>query len=181
LCAGATQAEPSPTVRYLTGESVSLLEWGIFRLETRVQAFIWDDLDTKTQSQRASVKYDWDKNQLTVNLAIYPRYPNFEKSTPKEICGSLMGQMKYYFGVAPGPAEVSRAMRNLYGIGTYFRHQYFVKANAPKTLDEDMETITTLEIDVMASKNDQPPFQTMISCSSDLLKTEIRYFLTEPK
>jgi hypothetical protein len=177
LCAGAIQAEPSPSVRYLMKESVSRFEWGMFRLQSRAETFTWDGLDTQTPKQYARVQYGWEKNQILVTLVVYPHYRNFEKSTGRQVCGSLMSQMKSSFGVAPG----SEFMRGIDGIGTFFRPQYFDRTDAPKTLDEDIEAITTLQVDVMASKNDQSPYQEMMSCSSDLRKAEVRYFVTESK
>jgi hypothetical protein len=166
------QADPSRSVRYLMGESISLFEWGIFRLQARAELFAWDDLDIRKQFAR--VDYDWSKNQLTLRLTVYPRYQSLQKSTAKEVCGSLVRQMKFHLGVAPG----AEFMRSLGGIGTFFRHQHFAKANEPDNLDADLETITSLEVDVMVSKNDQAPFQKLVSCSSELLKSEVRYFMT---
>jgi hypothetical protein len=172
LCASTVQADPSPSVRYLMGESVSLFEWGIFRLQTRTERFTWDGLDIRNQFAR--VEYDWPKNQLRVRLVVYPRYQSLQKSTARQVCGSLIRQMKGLFGVAPG----FEFIRGIDGIGTFFRHQQFAKSDVPETLDADLEAITSLEVEVMASRNDQPPFRETISCSSELLKSETRYFTT---
>lgn len=172
LWAGTGQADPSPSVRYLMDESVSLFEWGIFRLQMSVQSFTWDDLDIRNQFAR--VDYDWPKNQLKVRLVVYPRYGSLERTPAKEICGSLVRQMKAQLGVAPG----FEILRDINGIGTHFRHKHFTKADVPKALDADLEAVTSIELKVMANMNDQPPFQEMMFCSADLLKTEIRYFTT---
>ena len=72
LLATVVHAEPSRSIRYLMGESVSMFESGVFRIETAAQTLAWDDVDIRKQFAR--VDYDWDKNQLTVNLTVYPRY-----------------------------------------------------------------------------------------------------------
>jgi hypothetical protein len=172
LCSSTAHADPSPSVRYLMGESVSLFEWGIFRLEARAQRFAFSDLDIKNQFAR--VEYDWPKNQLRVKLVVYPHYQSLQKTTARQVCGSLIQQMKSLLGVAPG----FEFLRDIDGIGTFFRHQHFEKSDAPKTLGADLEAITSLEVEVMASKNDQPPFKEAMSCSSELLKSETRYFTT---
>jgi hypothetical protein len=162
------------------GESVSRFEWGMFRLEQRLKTLSWNSplvLIPSSLQQYGRVDYDWDKNQLLLTLVIYPRSSNFQKSTPTEVCGSLMRQFKFHFGMTPD----SEFLRSIQGISTFFQPQYFVNTGAPKTLNEDIEAITTLQIDVMASKNDQAPFQQMMSCSSDLKKSEVRYFVTETK
>lgn len=174
---GAVQAEPSPSVRYLMNQSVSLFEWGMFRLHSKVENLHWDGLDTQTPKQFAHVEYDWSKNLIRVELTIFPHFRNFENNTTRQVCGSLINQMKFSFGVAPG----SEFLRGIGGIGTYFHPQYFENVNIPKTLDDDIEAITTLQVEVMASKTDQPPFQEMMSCSSDLRKPEVRYFVTDVK
>ncbi len=157
------------------GESVSLFEWGVFRLQARAELFAWDDIDVRKQFAR--VDYDWDKNQLTLRMTVYPRYQSLQKVTARGACGSLIRQIKFHFGVAPG----SEFMRELGGIGTFFRHQHFARSNAPDTLDRDLETITQLRVDVMASKSDQPPFDAVQSCSSELLKSEVMYFTTSDR
>lgn len=172
LCASTVQADPSPSVRYLMDEPISLFEWGIFRLQARAERFAWDHLDVK--SQYARIEYDWTKNQLQVEMTVYPRSQSLQRTTAREVCGSLIHQMKMHLGVAPGTEE----LREINGIGTFFRHQQFEKAGVPKTLDANLEAITTLEVDLMVSKSDQPPFEKAISCSSDLLKPETRYFTT---
>lgn len=64
------------------------------------------------------------------------------------------------------------------GIGTFFHHKQFESGDVPKTFYADLEAITSLEINVMESNNDSAPFHEAISCSSELLKPEIRYFTT---
>jgi hypothetical protein len=174
FCAVGAKAEPSASVQYLMGESVSLFEWGMFRLQSRAERFHWDrDVDL-LQGHSAKVDYDWQKNELRIEITAYPRYRNLQKTTAKEVCGSLMRQVKGQFGVTPG----TEFLREILGVGTFFHHQYFERSNAPDKLDADLEAITTLEVGVYASKTDQAPFQNLVSCSSELVKPEVRFFTT---
>ena len=173
--AAIAPAEPSRAVRYLMNEPLTLFEWGILQLETGAKSFAWDGLDLFKQFP--NVEYDWEKNQLKVQMAIYPRYRSLQKSTPKEICGDVMRQMKAHFGVAPGWESV----RTISGVGTYFTHKQFSKPDAPETLAADIERITTLRVDVWTSTTDKPPFRPSQSCSSDLLKPEVQYFTVSLK
>ncbi len=141
FCSGRVQADPSPSVRYLMGESVSMFEWGIFRLEARADRFSWDGLDIKNQF--AHVDYDWAKNQLQVKVVVYPRYQSLQKTPARQVCGSLVKQMKSLFGVAPG----FEVVREIDGIGSFFRHKNFDRADVPKTLGADLEAITSLEVE----------------------------------
>jgi hypothetical protein len=50
----------------------------------------------------------------------------------------------------------------------------------PDTLVSDLEAITSLEVEVYTSETDEPPFEQAVSCSSDLLAGEIRYYTSEP-
>src|SRR5262249_39450497 len=154
----------STSVRYLMGESVSLFEWGIFRLQTTAENFGWDDLEV-AHKHLATVKYDWTKNQVTVTVIVYPSYRSLQKTNAKGVCGSVMRQMKSNFGVSPGFEWV----RSMSGVGTFFHPQHFLRNDEPKTIDADLEAITNLEVWVHASKNDQAPYPELISCSSELL------------
>jgi hypothetical protein len=168
------QGQPSPTVRYLMNEPLTLFEWGMFRLQNGVEMMQWDGLDLiRPRPQIANVEYDWDKNQLMINLTIYPRYRSLQKSTPKKICGEVIHQMKGLFGVL---TPDDKLLRDAMGVGSFFTHKYFRSPAAPQSLAADIERITNLRVDVMTSVTDTPPFQQSQSCSSDLLKSEVLYF-----
>jgi hypothetical protein len=171
----ALHAEPSRSVQYLMKEPLTLFAWGILQLENRAKAFAWSRIDVFNQF--ANVDYDWDKNQLALQMTIYPRYRSLQKITSKEVCGEVIQQIKYHFGVAPG----SEFMHDIGGVGTFFTHKQFVKAGAPETLAADIERMTIIRIDVFTSPTDKPPFRPSQSCSSDLLKQEIQYFTTSPR
>ncbi|MGA2351354.1 MAG: hypothetical protein ABSF70_13045 [Terracidiphilus sp.] len=173
MFAPTAQADPSPSVRYLMNEQVSMFEWGIFLLQTHVEHFAWNR-GLNVRSQFAHVEYDWQKNELGIKLVVYPAYQSLQQATARQACGSLMSQMKTLLGADPKMPEI----REMQGIGTFFHHKQFESGDVPKTLDADLEAITSLEINVMESKNDNAPFHQAISCSSELLKPEIRYFTT---
>lgn len=173
----AVQAQPSPSVRYLMNEPVSMLEWGTFKLEESLRRFTFADLDLNAPGHYAHVEYDWDKNQLKIAFTVYPRSSNISKSTPQGVCGSVIRRIRFHFGLAPG----YEFMHPVAGIRTYFHHRHFTPTNVPKNLDEDLEAITMLEVGVWASTTDKPPFKQVMSCSSELTKSEIRYYITEAK
>jgi len=146
----AVHAEPDSSVRYLTNEPVSLLEWGIYRLQNNLNTA---PLDIPKQMLR--VDYDWSKNQLLLHLAVYPSFESLQKTPAKAVCESVVHKIKAHFGVERG----YEILRPSFGIGTFFHPQYFEKNNTPKTLDFDIEKITNIEVKVMTSKNDQAPFK----------------------
>jgi hypothetical protein len=170
---GGSQGEPSKSVRYLMSEPMTLFEWGIYRLDSALNALTFSGLNSANKNV-VSVDYAWSKNQLKLDLTVYPRAISLQQTAAKEICGSIVKQVKSHFGVEPG----FEVLRSVEGIGTFFSHQYFIKTDARKTLDEDLEAATSLIVRVMTSKNDQSPFKEASSCSSDLLSREIKYFTT---
>ena len=174
-------ADPSPTMRYLMDQSVSSLEFGAFLLERHLEALTWNpDIDfIQPRTQIGRVSYDWEKNQLQLNVTVYPVYATFTKSTPKDVCGSLMRQLKSGFGVGPESQVVRQAMRDAFGLATYFTPRFFKNPNVPKTLADDLEAITVFQLDVMASKTNRALFSKMMTCSSDATSSETRYFITE--
>jgi hypothetical protein len=170
---GGPPEETSKTVRYLMSEPVSLFEWGMYRLESAAKALNWGGIDS-VNKHLATVDYEWSKNQLKIELVVYPRSSSLQKNTAKQICASIVKQTKSEFGVEPG----FEALRAWFGIGTFFSHKYFDKSDTPKSLGGDLEAITNLKVKVMTSKSDQAPFKEASSCSSDFLSREIKYFTT---
>lgn len=107
MIAPKAQADPSPSVRYLMNERVSMFEWGIFLLQTRAEHFAWDrGLDVR--SQFARVEYDWQKNELGIKLVVYPAYKSLQQATAREACGSFISQMKTLLGGRPENAGDTR-------------------------------------------------------------------------
>ena len=145
---------------------------GLYQFEKRYTS---DKLgDPNITRQVANASYDWSKNEIQLNMVIYPRFESLKTTSAKDVCGSYIHKMKKIFGIEPRSEE----MRNFVGIGTYFHSKFWENKDAPKTLDSDIERITRIEVNVLASENDQPPFHEVQSCSSKLLNTEIKYFTT---
>jgi hypothetical protein len=175
LIATSAFADPSPSIRHLMSEPLSMLEWGIYRIERRAALFAWDDLDI--MKQFCDVQYDWDVNWLRLSCTIYPRFQSLQKTPPKQVCGSIISQIRTHFGI--GAAPHLETVRKLFGIGTYFRHQFFTQKTVPESLEHDIEVITFIGVRILVSKNDQPRFQEAASCEGDLLSPEIRYITTD--
>jgi hypothetical protein len=76
-------------------------EWGMFHLQERANRFRWDH-PLEVSSQHANVTYDWPKNQLQIQMVIYPRSQSLQRTTAREVCGSLIHQMKVLLGATPG-------------------------------------------------------------------------------
>jgi len=172
LLSGAVHAEPDASTKYIMNEPLSLLEWGLYRLEKAYDKQTWSDLDIR--SQYTTARYDWSKNTIYFEIVVYPSFESLQKTPAQKVCGSVVHQIKSLFGVESG----YEFMRDYCGIGTYFHPQYWENKNSPKTLDSDIEKITNIQVKVMASKNDQAPFKEAASCSSELLQPEIKYFTT---
>ncbi len=173
-------AEPSPSISYLMNEPVSMLDWGIYRLQSLIeyQGVIEAPVET-FQKQICLVLYDWDTNRLRLSFMIYPRFRSLQKTPAKQVCSSIVMRIRQIFGCAPG----WESTRRITGIGTHFHHRFYEKKDYPETLDRDIEAITYIDVRVNGSRTGQAPFDQAVSCACEgsLLGPEIRYVTTEIK
>ncbi len=72
LHATVSKAEPSTHIRTLMDRPLSMLEWGMYktekRLNNRIAELKWS---TKDQPVRAEVSYDWDADNIVIEIYHY--------------------------------------------------------------------------------------------------------------
>ena len=118
--------------------------------------------------------------RLQWECVIYPHFWSLQKTPPKQLCGSIITQVRDYFGVGVGwDVPGLEHLRKMSGIGRYFHHGFFERK--PATLDRDIEAITYIQVHVLVSKTDRPDFSEAASCEGSLISPEIRHFTTEIK
>src|SRR2546427_13041601 len=85
--ASQSYAEPSPTVRKLMNEPVSLFEYGLYKLEKRLESIDFSDehygynnpenrLLSQPKSTSSEVYYEWGRNRIIIRLDSTPENPD---------------------------------------------------------------------------------------------------------
>lgn len=163
-------SEPSNSVAYLMKEPISLLEWGLYRIEDYLNTSQLTDLDL-IYKPKAHVDYNWNKNLIEIKLILHPKYQSLSKVGSKNYCRSALTDLKEIFGYG-----YDKEVREIFGIKRFFEHKGFSKTNEPKNLTEDIETITQLTVYVYANEKDEPEYNEQSSCTSRMLEEEL-FFL----
>ncbi len=162
-------AEPSRSISYLMEDSLSMFDWGVFRMESSITNIKFKEFDLINHYGR--VNYDWDSNRINLETIVYPYYKSLEKSGSKTICRQAIIQVKEHFGYGIEEA----GLRAVFGIPSYFKHIGYVKKNAPESLGKDLETATKFSVQVYGSKSDKAPYKQYQHCVSSFNEKGVMY------
>ena len=167
-------AEPSKSVDYLMRDSMSMFDWGLYKLGKSLEEeeFVGLDLTSKAISW---VGYEWDKNLIEMKVTIYPSNSSIQKSSLKGICRSAQTSVKTRYGY--GASEI---VQSQIGINSFFKHKGFVKKDSPETLKDDLDTMTKITIKVYAFHPIKPRIYKQSTCTSRLMEDDI-YFVDNEK
>lgn len=167
---GHLYAEPSKTTKYLMNDSLSMLEWGIFKIDNVLNTEKYPELDSVTRNS-FDTTYDWDSNELTIKAVVYPSYEKLKKIGNKEACRLVLSSLKTRFGYHFRDSKV-----NFLSIANYFKHKGFYKREEPDTFSKDIEKMTRLTVKIYSSETNKPNFDRQSECTSKFLESEV-YFV----
>jgi hypothetical protein len=131
-CIGSLHAEPTPTVNALMNQNVSLFSYGLQRLDARLDRVFEKD------GGFAGVKYDWDRNRITLS------YLNFDSpcaTLSRDACEALCRKQldRLIQTVCFG-----KNCETLSFFGNYFAHYGFTKKDVLQK-KSDAELAATLK------------------------------------
>ncbi|MEW6671311.1 MAG: hypothetical protein AB1427_06380 [Thermodesulfobacteriota bacterium] len=145
LAAGATPslAEPDEGASFLINDSVSMLDFGIYKLENEIRA-IRNDLTIRFEPPySAFVDYDWDKNKIMIVLSYGDPGDPPVKEIKSEIT-TVVAALKKKFGVTPAGDPFEKG--GFSSIGDYFSHRGYTRKNTPRNLRRDIDKLVEIKI-----------------------------------
>lgn len=154
-------------IKYLTKEPVSMLDWGLYRLESDLEDFSFQGIDlVRDSSVRAT--YNRESNRIEVKMVIQPKSDSFS-SNPKrneagDICRNAMLQVKKYYGYKAEGSHVN--------IADVFMHKGYTNTDVPESMASDIEALVDIEVAVITSRKNRPPLSVQSACKSALLGDE---------
>jgi len=177
-------AEPSPTVRKLMDEPVSLFEYGLYKLEKMLQNIDFSDehyhynnpenrLLSQPQSTYSEVYYEWNRNRIVIRLHATPENPEkLSALSAKDICKRLTERVRGLF-------QTHLKNNDFYGVYRYFAHQSFTNITEQEKINriKEIENMVYIKVDV-SNKIISPgliKYDIMISCESPLMEKDIYY------
>ena len=153
--------EPTPAVRHLMNEPVTLFDLGMLRLEQIFSNFKVAD----AKEAFVTVVYMWETNRISIHAFVTPNKAEFVQG-PKIRCKALITELKTNLFVNPltsKPVYRSSRLREL------FSHVGFTSTDEPKNVAAELDTITELSVSIVS----EPEAST--TCKSALLSKEILF------
>jgi hypothetical protein len=161
IAVGISKAEPTPTISYLMQTPVSMLDFGIFKLEKFLNEPIPNTEIYSLKPVSVKVDYLYDQNRLKI-LFMYTN-----KSTIKKIKSV---DLKRHITRTIKNIKVWRIGMDSLGLRSnivrFFKPDGYVRKNEPKNIGKELDQITEIHIDFLSDKE-------WIKCKSPLIGDKI--------
>jgi hypothetical protein len=167
-------AEPSPSVRYLMNEPVTLFDWGILRLHDYLDEYTFHYLKTNSvQDIYSTVSYDARRNKITISM-IVTRQAEHENESPasvrkssRDICKTVTQTLRREF-----LTDRDTHARRSSGIYRFFGHIGFKGKDEPIDSFDEIEKVTVINVSVYSDKD---PGRLIVHSESPLMGKEILF------
>jgi hypothetical protein len=166
------KAEPSPSVRYLMNEPVTLFDWGILRLYEYLDEYTAHYLKTNSvQDIYSTVRYDSPKNRIIISLVVtrqslqQDETPASVRAASSSICKTITQTLRREF-----LADRDRHVRRSSGIYRFFGHIGFKGKYEPVDSFDEIEKITVIDVSVYSERD---PGKLILRSESPLMGKEI--------
>ncbi|WP_415906389.1 hypothetical protein ACMXYX_01090 [Neptuniibacter sp. QD72_48] len=167
-----SNAEPDSTARYLINEPLSMLEWGIYRIQKKLDEDRLFPHHSVSPSYKV-VEYDWDRNEILIRANIYPSHEHVTEEGINSICQRVHSLLRASFHW-----HKSDDVRSWDGIASYFNHTGYVNTRRPKSFQRDIESNTAFKVTVYTNNPDEGIrgiHKKRLECFSGYLDKEIAY------
>lgn len=149
MTVGISKAEPNPTLLYLIETPVSMLDYGIYRLDRFLRDESKKLLNAKDEPD-IGVNYNFDSNRLEIRFSYFIKTELLKGYDIKEEITWLIRKIKEsYFGYdhkTGKPSKISKPGGSV--IRRFFSHQGYELEGQPKNLIEELEKITEIYVNV---------------------------------
>jgi hypothetical protein len=177
LFSGGAAADPSPEVKRLMDDPVTMLDWGMSRLRETAREMAKENreggwpLPAGFQTQFGWAGYDWQDDKIVVGFFVKP--PSRDKSDFNS-CRDVWQGLRTALFISQGPVasgnEVSPSRHNTEKfIAAHFSHWGFARAAKPQTIDRELAERIYLKVSFGAFPD------THIACESPLAGEHFSY------
>jgi hypothetical protein len=149
IAAGISKAEPTPTVLYLMKTPVSMLDYGIYRLDRFLRDESKKLINAKDEPE-IGVTYNYDSNRIEIKFLYVIKAELSKGYNIKEEITWLIRKIKEsYFGYdhkTGKPYKISKPGGSV--MRRFFSHQGYEFKSKPKNLVQELEKITEIYVHV---------------------------------
>lgn len=160
-------AQPTPNIQYLMHESVSMFDWGIYRINEKLKN--WEESKgligiSSSIAVAPEAFYDWSSNRIIIYVKVFPVKSQEEA---KELCRGIVRSIKSVLYINPDDGKP-------YGeaglaLDSFFSHSGFLNKSEPEGLYKELDSITVIKVEVMV------PTKGWVKCEAPLLGTKIMF------
>ena len=136
-------AEPDGSAKFLMDAPVSLLDFGIYKLEKDLKGLKKDLAVQRAFPFNIAVNYDWEKNNIVIQLT----YGYEGNPPPKTIRNGVRNVLKHirgFLGVDPKGKVYHK--RGFSKAADYFSHQGYIIKNRPPALEKNIDQMIALSV-----------------------------------
>jgi hypothetical protein len=154
-------AEPDVVTKYLMDEPVSMMDFGIFRLDQRVREVMASD-----HNAIGAARYEWDKNKIILTgFSSDKGIKTIQDAQNK--CKEMVNSLRFVLGVNADTGKSIFGTSSM--IDQYFSHKGYKTAAEPKGFSENL--VKLVDIQGIATTQDGEKLE----CHGPLMGTVI-YF-----
>ena len=146
-------AEPPPAIVYLVNEPLTMLEWGLYRIEVEVLSQINEgktaDFADLKPLPRCSARYDSDRNQIEIYAtAFFHKFDSVKAA--RKWCLQVVDGIRNRFGVNPETGKLSQDLEKGLGstlLGAYFHHTVPTQRYRKyENLNKEMDSLAKIRV-----------------------------------
>lgn len=164
VLAGAGCGKPGSNIGYLLNEPFSMLDWGIYRINQKLDEHELSAIDAKKK-----IIYDMDKNrfEILVSARRFKFFKAVNDSTARSFCEDAIGEIKQILSI---DHQTGKRMMPAFSMELFFWHPGSRNRGWPTNMGKSLEEITSVHV-YMPMR----PQGKRLSCSSDLLSTQVLF------
>ena len=163
-------ADPSPGIRWLQNEPVTLFDWGMRNMEESLKKASKVVQSTLEGTLMQATNYDFTKNSITLWIVISFPKQNYTSQDCKDALTNVHRWLLVQLG-----NETDEKKKAYVIVNNWFSHEGFKSSDRPKNLEKDIAELTTFKIS--ANHKDGSG----ISCTIPLTGGPISVTRKEPK
>jgi hypothetical protein len=170
ITVGISKAEPTPTISYLINTPVSMLDFGIYKLNKYFDSINYDlTIFGKKPLHKPVVSYFYGQNRIVIEL-IYVIAKNelnesdFKDDNIKKEIEKIIRELKYKsFGIDETGKPITGKISLIY---MAFEHEGYARKDVPKNIGKELDQITEISVEFFAGKK-------RFKCKSPLIGNKI--------
>lgn len=139
VISGLASAEPTPTVRYLMNEPVSLWDWGMRELGE-----YFNNLTVEGVKIGVDSVYHWQPNRIRIMARAGDPALTFKNAAEaRTMCKKTLSGLRARLGIDPATGQPFSQTYGSY-LSSAFSRRGYRKGNEPKKLSDELDAMTEL-------------------------------------